>query len=209
MSDEKFCCGCSISALLAQPPLSYTQPHSHPATPILYIMSKSLLLRDTHSPRINSHLISLDRNFLLRCHQRDQYSLPKASAFLSLITCFNFLTPKMPSSSSVRVNAGSSIGLNFAHEESYQHDPLDTTKQQIRLLKVIRENDSPIRCVISTSDIDTAPEYRALSYTWGSREPGFYVLVQGKRLEIRPNLAKFLQNIRREKQEYLWIDKFA
>ena len=94
----------------------------------------------------------------------------------------------------------------------YVHQPLNTEKQQIRLLKIIPSDSGPINCTIAVFDLDTAPPYSALSYTWGPPHTDFTVSINGRILKIRKNLFRFLETFRRDKNEshrYLWIDQIC
>jgi hypothetical protein len=93
---------------------------------------------------------------------------------------------------------------------SYSYEPLDTTKHQIRLLRLRRDTDGPIRADISIFALEDAPKYCALSYTWGVPGLPCYVFLDGKRIEIRNNLYQCLEELREEEEEeerYLWIDQ--
>ena len=66
-------------------------------------------------------------------------------------------------------------------------------------------DDTPIHTTLETVSLLDNPAYVALSYTWGdpfaryqprsSREP--HLLLSGQRVEVRPNLYDFLQNMQR------------
>lgn len=73
-----------------------------------------------------------------------------------------------------------------------QYTKLDTKKQQIRLLKLSRPpsaaNVLPDRNMIHF-DLDTAPEYIALSYTWGDASNNQHIIVGNKAMTIRMNCS--------------------
>ena len=73
-------------------------------------------------------------------------------------------------------------------QPQYRHSSLDATKQEIRLVRLHKDKDGPIRCEINTFELKDAPQYTALSYVWGSATPACEVLVDGKALSIRQNL---------------------
>lgn len=107
------------------------------------------------------------------------------------------------------MDAQTILGEPFART-FYEHKPLDTTKQRIRLLKLEKGNEGYIRCTINTFNIETAPPYQALSYVWGPPNPVRYILVGEKRMIIQSNLYRCLLNLRREKEvDYLWIDQIC
>jgi hypothetical protein len=101
----------------------------------------------------------------------------------------------------------------------YQYEPLDLSRQQIRLVKIRRRENGPIRCEIRTFDTQTCPPYSALSYTWGAPAPLFSVSVNGGTLMIRENLYNFLMQYRQQQvtsgkkspdlNQYIWIDQIC
>ncbi|KAH6629704.1 heterokaryon incompatibility protein-domain-containing protein [Boeremia exigua] len=87
---------------------------------------------------------------------------------------------------------------------------LDKTRQQIRLLKVIRSTSGPVECTMEVFDLDTSPPYTALSYRWGSPIAEHTVFVNGHLSLVSYNLFSFLETYRLETQdEYLWIDQIC
>lgn len=104
---------------------------------------------------------------------------------------------------------------------SYTHQALDTTKEQIRLIKLrqalprehVNAADAPppVACDMATFDLDTAPEYIALSYVWGDPDTLQPILVNNKTMHIRQNLFDFLCVFRNYDTNgcYLWIDQIT
>ncbi|KAH7411739.1 heterokaryon incompatibility protein-domain-containing protein [Phaeosphaeria sp. MPI-PUGE-AT-0046c] len=94
--------------------------------------------------------------------------------------------------------------------KAYEYSTLNASQHQIRLLR-FRQQGEEIQCEVSVFDIEAAPAYRALSYTWGPPLPTFDVHIDGKRHLIRGNLYRFLQKILRgqKKYGYLWIDQLS
>jgi hypothetical protein len=93
---------------------------------------------------------------------------------------------------------------------SYLHHSLDTTKQQIRLLKVIRSTSGPIECTLQIFDLDANPKYTALSCRWGSPITDYTVFIDGQSLRISSTLSYSLETYRHENvDEYLWIDQIC
>lgn len=92
----------------------------------------------------------------------------------------------------------------------YSYEPLDTTKQQIRLLKLAQNSSGPISCTVNTFDLNDAPPYSALSYTWGHPMEVFEIFLNGQTFQVRNNLFRFLETFRREREHtYLWIDQIC
>ncbi|PMD34267.1 HET-domain-containing protein [Hyaloscypha variabilis F] len=80
-----------------------------------------------------------------------------------------------------------------AHNDVYRYQALDATRQQIRLIKLVKNTSSKRpRCKIYTFDLASAPKYIALSYTWGPPDPSRRILVDKKAFEVRENLYNFL-----------------
>jgi hypothetical protein len=105
----------------------------------------------------------------------------------------------------------------------FRHQPLDTSRAQIRVLCVAPEADGPIQCTMKHIDLNAnhTPFYRALSYTWGSPEDAQEISVNGRFLEVRRNLHDFLVAFRarlfnfrgggvfEEEVQWLWIDQIC
>lgn len=85
------------------------------------------------------------------------------------------------------------IGMN-----SFQHIPLDRSKECIRLLRFMdRPPSSELEhFALETYDVATAPPFVALSYTWGNPEPTHDIIVDRSRLPIRENLYVVLKVLR-------------
>ena len=103
-----------------------------------------------------------------------------------------------------------------AHNDVYRYQALDATRQQIRLIKLVKNISSkrPPRCKIYTFDLASAPKYIALSYTWGPPNPSYRILVDNKTFEVRENLYNFLCSFQtnsaiRTDTAYLYIDQIC
>ena len=75
----------------------------------------------------------------------------------------------------------------------YRHQALDTSTRQIRLIKLLPGSSKQPQCDISVFDLDSAPPFLALSYTWGPPSPQCDILVNGEPFSIRENLFQFFQ----------------
>ncbi|KAH6642534.1 heterokaryon incompatibility protein-domain-containing protein [Boeremia exigua] len=91
--------------------------------------------------------------------------------------------------------------------KKYIHQPLVYWKPQIRLLKIKPDLYGPIRCEVEIFDLDTAPAFAALSYTWGPENPVYDVVVDGRTLPVRKNLHHFLKCRRKEKNKHYFSEK--
>jgi hypothetical protein len=87
-------------------------------------------------------------------------------------------------------------------DPKFEHNPLDTTTGQIRLFRLesriepnkLHEYRSPglICGQLEIFELDEAPPYIALSYTWGARHPLRSIRIDWKPFNIRKNLWLFL-----------------
>jgi hypothetical protein len=94
----------------------------------------------------------------------------------------------------------------------YEYQPLNSSKKQIRLIKLSPQHDDGIiHCDLETYDFEDAPEYVALSYTWGPSKPLFNVYVENQSIQVRENLFQFLQQYQKqgEQARYMWIDQIC
>ena len=98
---------------------------------------------------------------------------------------------------------------------SFQHPDLDQTVQQIRLLRLEPKHadDQHVRAQLCTFDLQSAPEYSALSYTWGTRKCNQFILVNGVVFEVGLNLYCFLCEFQdseeKAEERWLWIDQIC
>jgi hypothetical protein len=93
------------------------------------------------------------------------------------------------------------------HDATYSYSPL--AQSDIRLLRIhpFEERTDPLHASLEHKSILSAQsqQYVALSYTWGSMNAVVPILVDGKVLRIRPNLANILQLLRGLRTEYVWV----
>jgi hypothetical protein len=93
---------------------------------------------------------------------------------------------------------------------SFLHDPLDNTRKQIRLVRLMDFTRRGIQCELGTFDLDSAtiPSYRALSYTWGVAQPNFQIILNGRWFRVRENLYRFFKAAaHRKMKHWIWIDQ--
>lgn len=95
---------------------------------------------------------------------------------------------------------------------------LDPRKHEFRILTILpREDHIPavnsstnaadIHCILQTASLDDEPSYTALSYTWGTDKPSTAVLINGKLVFVRKNLAAALRHLRQtDRSLNIWID---
>jgi hypothetical protein len=107
-------------------------------------------------------------------------------------------------------------------ESRFQHAPLDTSKREIRLIKLHADLDSSGRIFIAMEhfELDTTtnspvllnavPPYFALSYTWGDMVNKATISISGSLFNIGKNLYECLMVLRHVHPEtYLWIDQLS
>ncbi|KAF2028046.1 HET-domain-containing protein [Setomelanomma holmii] len=105
------------------------------------------------------------------------------------------------------------------HTDLFTHEPLDTNRRHIRLIKLQRNescqrvntHEDDIVCTIATFQSDRTPPYIALSYTWGAPTPTRTILVNSRPHHVRENLYAFLRAFKdhESNEQYLWIDQLC
>jgi len=78
--------------------------------------------------------------------------------------------------------------LDLASLNPYAQLLRNTTKQQIRLLKVIQNHSQRVECTLEVFDLDATPAYTALSYRWGSPSAKHGILINGHPSYVSDNL---------------------
>lgn len=71
--------------------------------------------------------------------------------------------------------------------DSYTHTPLEDASCQIRLLRIHPGDGDEIHCTIAAYDVASAPEYSAVSYTWGPRENPKTIWIDSKPFKVTQN----------------------
>ncbi|WYZ37190.1 hypothetical protein EsH8_II_000696 [Colletotrichum jinshuiense] len=99
---------------------------------------------------------------------------------------------------------------------SYRYQPLPPIAEQGRMPSFTRllflnpgAGEDPFEAHLQIVDIENAPPYEALSYTWGkpTEEARDYIWLQGYPLPIKPNLEDALRSLRLPTQvRRLWVD---
>jgi hypothetical protein len=93
--------------------------------------------------------------------------------------------------------------------DNFEHTQLDTTRNSIRLLRILPDLSSTglIQCKIWHTTTDA--EYTCLSYVWGTEAYQQVICINGKRFSCRKNLWDFL-NVARTNDvvdlKAVWID---
>ena len=98
----------------------------------------------------------------------------------------------------------------WTYMEPYGHfpTPLERPNSQIRLLKL--ESSTPIHGLavsLTTYDFETAPDYLAISYTWGGDAEVQDMQIDGRTCAVRPKCHLALSQAKRHyPREMFWID---
>jgi len=98
----------------------------------------------------------------------------------------------------------------------YDYTPLNPNNREFRLLHILPEDDAAsednsstgsVRCTVSHASLDNAPEYDALSYTWGDASTQTTIVVDGAKFQATPNLEVGLRHLRKKDEIVtLWVD---
>lgn len=92
----------------------------------------------------------------------------------------------------------------------HEYEPLEDPALQIRLLEISDGGDTgeePIEWKLSTFEINQAPPYHAISYTWGPEQPTEDILLNTGSKSIRRNCADVLrQLVFFRTSRYYWLD---
>lgn len=90
------------------------------------------------------------------------------------------------------------------------HQAISKGSRQIRLLRILGDaSTEDVECSLDVYDIDTAPSYTAISYTWGPVTPVRRITINRARVIVRENCHTALQYAclhRHALSKYLWID---
>ncbi len=91
---------------------------------------------------------------------------------------------------------------------NYRYKSLEShPKGTIRLLTLQPGSSYLIHCTTTIAHLDEEPQYKALSYIWGTEEPNRKISINGKFFRLRPNLWACLKRLQRLKDPTsIWID---
>lgn len=93
--------------------------------------------------------------------------------------------------------------------ETFKHEGLPDPRTYIRLLEIVSVDETraiQVHCKLTTWAKRSAPEYTAISYTWGDASLVVDILINGNRMEVRRNCEDVLRQPCRIKGGYFWID---
>jgi hypothetical protein len=94
-------------------------------------------------------------------------------------------------------------------DDTFEYHDLEDPQTEIRLIKIHTQGKS-ISIRLEHFDLDNAPDYSALSYTWGNATPTREITVNRRQMSIRQNLYKFLRVFQaKHLHEWLWVDQIC
>lgn len=103
--------------------------------------------------------------------------------------------------------------MQSVHNYGYRYGALNTTKNQIRVLRITAGDPSDeLRCIMDHISLDQPASYQALSYSWHDatlfpeegRLPSETLQVDDKFLKIGKNIASFLRMMRMKRPDSGW-----
>ena len=107
----------------------------------------------------------------------------------------------------------SSKGILKCGTDCYDYEPLDTQRNEIRLLaiKPSLRSRSPIRFSLRVISLEESPlpKYVALSYCWGHGQADHPVYCDGSAILVTSELLDALRSLRKLTRRYLWIDQIC
>lgn len=95
-------------------------------------------------------------------------------------------------------------------EGIFKHKPLDTTKREIRLLR-LQQTEHGVAGIIEHFELGLSPPYRALSYMWGMADEDSEITLNHATFKVRKHLFDFLVQYesRCSDGDYLWVDQIC
>lgn len=89
---------------------------------------------------------------------------------------------------------------------TFRHQPLPGHKY-IRLIEVLGINEEEVRCRLTCWPVRNAPEYDAISYTWGDPTLLESIIIDDRRLEVTQNCELVLKQAWwHGGSRYHWVD---
>ncbi|KAF5720554.1 heterokaryon incompatibility het-6 [Fusarium globosum] len=113
-------------------------------------------------------------------------------------------TPKAALSPSPRLLQNQQAASSFS-ELSYQYRPIEDAS--IRLVRILPERKTMIKCEIIHVSLEQPPPYKAISYTWGDTGDTRKIELEGCLIPIAVSLHGALQALRKKQSSVLvWAD---
>ncbi|KAH7360040.1 heterokaryon incompatibility protein-domain-containing protein, partial [Pyrenochaeta sp. MPI-SDFR-AT-0127] len=88
------------------------------------------------------------------------------------------------------------------------YKPLRDPQREIRLLQLLPGYGAiPIQCILLHVNLDYAPKYEAISYTWGDPNVKNQIWIDGKSFDTMGNSRNALHELRlRHVSRVIWLD---
>jgi hypothetical protein len=91
------------------------------------------------------------------------------------------------------------------------YEPLDVHEKTIRLIRLVPSLSTihPVSCRLEEVRLVDGPRFDAISYSWGAPQCHDVVLVNGTRIEVRPNLHLLLRTLCAQEEGQtpaIWVD---
>ncbi|KAH8732076.1 heterokaryon incompatibility protein-domain-containing protein, partial [Phaeosphaeriaceae sp. PMI808] len=88
------------------------------------------------------------------------------------------------------------------------YKPLQDPQREIRLLQLLPGYGAiPIQCILLHFNLDSLPQYEAISYTWGDPNIKNQVCINGKFFDTMGNSRDALYELRfRHVSRVIWLD---
>jgi hypothetical protein len=127
------------------------------------------------------------------------------SSMTGIALCITSLLPFLTSSSSTEL-------------KPLRHEPLDQEKNEVRLItsvpSIYKKGEICLQYQMRKFSLDSCPNFRALSYTWGSPGNLRTIIINGAQLKVRRNLYKFLLRLNDADDReifirWYWIDQIS
>ncbi|KAF2830078.1 HET-domain-containing protein [Ophiobolus disseminans] len=97
------------------------------------------------------------------------------------------------------------MGSGVLGPKTYQYQSLG--EMEFRLVRILPERMSKLKCEIVHQSLDDAPDYVAISYAWGDGVDTKLLILEGASVPITGSLYDALKAVRQKKQETLvWVD---
>jgi hypothetical protein len=100
-------------------------------------------------------------------------------------------------------------------QPAFKHQPLDDPAEQIRLVEVISQPDTPLELSLSIHQITQDPDYHSISYTWGDSGLTEEIIINGRPTMVTKNCHYALTHVSDRypslpgKPIVIWIDSIC
>ena len=107
----------------------------------------------------------------------------------------------------MHMNRSPSPALRRLGDTTFHYTTLNSHKHEFRLLKILPETTSHIKCELIVASLRQPPSYVSLSYAWGDKEDTRTILLHGHEFPITLSLWYALARLRsRTCPVLIWVD---